>query len=476
MRIKLKLLLLALIVFFLSGCANNPTLFERPAIPISQTISGEKGSVTPEIELVAWQIFFTDTTVRKLIALALEHNRDLYIATAKIAEAQGLYQIQARELIPSINAGASGSKTRNSENFTGNNQVSDSYNIELGLVSYELDFWGRIRNLKDAALSDYFATLAAKRTVKLSTISEVANAYYKWLTAKENVALGHQTLTARNKSLELIGLRRSIGIASSLDYAQAEVSKASVETQLAQNERTLSTSYAALEVLVGTSIRDIVNSNTDLRRQFFALSVPETLSSEVLLNRPDVIAAEEALYRANANIDAARAAFLPRVSLIGSGGLASTDLNNLFESSSKTWSFMPSISLPLFGNNLQANLDVTEARKIRTVAEYERKIQVAFSEVYTQFNARKALEKEAIAHDTLVSAQKKRLELSEARYNAGISSYLEVLDSQQDLFTAEQNQLLAEGAEIEAIILLYKALGGGDNINLTPRELYYNAH
>jgi len=450
----------------LAGCANFAPEFLKPEAPVAATIVGSEANaekpVVETVELLAWREFFPDKAARDLIERALENNRDLRIAAANVAEAQGLYQVQRREYIPDIGLSGGSNASKNSTNLAGNDQISRSYTASVGLTSYEIDFWGRIRNLSDAALASYLATVEAQRASQLSVISETANAYYNWLAATENLRLADGTLASRDKSLELIKLRETVGIASSLDIAQAQVALVTVEAQRAQNLRTLSGYKAALELLVGAPIDDLLGGQAPQAKPSFELVVPANLSADVLLNRPDILSAEQNLRASNANIGAARAAFLPRVSLVGSGGLASGELSDLFKSGSSTWSFAPSISLPLFGNSNQANLGVAKAREQRSVAEYEKAIQTAFSEVYTQFQARSARRDEIDANARLVAAQSERLNLAEARYRAGLDSYTEVLDSQQNLFAAEQPLLESERGEVEAILQLYKALGGGE--------------
>ena len=468
----------ALISMTMVGCTNVSskitTAVPTVAPPVANTISGQQKTATKKINLVAWEQFFTDPTAKKVIATALKNNRDLRIAATNVAEAQGLYQIQGRALIPDIGINGSRAQNRNSPNLTGNKNTINSYGVNVGLVSYEIDFWGRVANLKDAALANYFATLEAQRTSQLSVISETANAYYNWLASRENLRLANATIKARAESLRLIQLRKSVGIASELDYAQAEVAKATVEAQKAQIERALTGYQAVLELLVGSPIDKILISEKHAGRPKFSFLVPKNLDSTVLLNRPDIIAAEEGLRAANANVNAARAAFLPSISLVGSGGFASGDLGDLFKSSSKTWSFAPSINVPLFGNSNKANLDVAKARQNRSVAEYEKAIQVAFSEVFTQFQARKARRSEIIANNKLVRAQKKRQNLAQVRYDAGLASYIEVLDSQQNSFASEQSLLEAQRGEVESIIQLYKALGGGDAVTGSFRSKTQN--
>lgn len=471
-----KISVALLVAGSLSACTNLAPNFEYPESPVANSISGITDlEVQPQIELAAWREFFPSPDVRQLIELALGNNRDLRIAAANVAEAQGLYQIQQREYLPDIGINGAGTSTRNSTNLTGDDNISRSYSANVGLVSYEIDFWGRIRNLNDAALASYFGTLEAQRSSQLSIISETANAYYNWLAATENLRLADETLESRKKSMELIKLRETVGISSALDIAQAQVALVTVEAQRAQNQRTLSNFKAALELLVGTPIDQLLANQKNGHKPEFKLQIPDNLDSSILLSRPDIIRSEEALRAANANIGAARAAFFPRVSLVGSTGLASSDLSDLFGSGSSTWTFTPSIALPLFGNSNQANLDVAKARQQRSVAEYEKAIQTAFSEVYTNAQARIARRAEIDANTRLVTAQQDRLKLAEARYRAGLDSYTEVLDSQQNLFSAEQALLESERGEVEAVIQLYKALGGGDNTSKSFRELHNQA-
>ncbi len=459
----------AVVSITMAGCSNISSKIITPVPkvtpPVANTISGQKKTPKKKVKLVAWQKFFTDPTAKIIISTALKNNRDLRIAATNVAEAQGLYQIRRRDLIPNVGVNGSITNTRNSPNLTGNNNTITSHSVNVGLVSYEIDFWGRVASLKDAALANYFATLEAQRTSQLSVISETANAYYNWLATRENLRLANATIKARAQSLRLITLRQTVGIASELDQAQAEVAKATVEAQKAQIQRALTGYQAVLELLVGSPIDRMLASTKHSGRPKFSFFVPENLNSSVLLNRPDIIAAEEGLRAANANVNAARAAFLPSISLVGSGGFAGGELVDLFKFSSKTWSFTPSINVPLFGNSNKANLDVAKARQSRSVAVYEKAIQVAFSEVFTQFQARKARRYEIIANNKLVRAQKKRQNLAQVRYDAGLASYIEVLDSQQNTFASEQSLLESQRGEVESIIQLYKALGGGDTVS-----------
>lgn len=476
MRIKPSVILLNALI--LGGCANMAPELEIPEPPVTNTVSGQVDNtdkIQQSIELKGWKAFFRDKTAKAIIEATLDNNRDLRIAAANVAELQGQYQIAERIKMPDIGINAGTNASKNSKNLVGNDRISRSYNAGVGLASYEIDFWGRVENLNQAALSQYFASLEAERATKLALIAQSANAYYQYLMATERLSLAQKTLKGRKKSEELIKMRQSVGIASSLDYAQAKAAKSAVEAQQAAAERQVSNAYAALEQLVGAPINELIKGSQRINQQRLSLTVPENLSADVLLTRPDILQAEEALRAANANMGVARAAYFPQVRLTGSAGFLSADLNQLFRGGSKTWSFAPSISLPLFGNTLDAQVDVATAQQNRSIAQYEKAVQTAFSEVYTQLNARKAIVKEIKAQQQLVSTQKKRLTLAKARYDAGISSYLDVLQAQQDLFSAEQSLIVAETTELSATVQLYKALGGGDELDKSARQQYFDA-
>lgn len=451
-------------LFILSGCLSMAPDNERPELPVSQNLAiSEQGDEAAEpITLREWQSFFTDANAKALIAQALEHNRDLRIATARVAEVKGRYQIQWEEFVPGFRGEVSQTRGRDLSTFTGGSVMFNRYDASVGLVSYELDLFGRIRSLSDAALNQFYATEQAQRFVKISVIAETANAYYSWLSAKENLKLAEQTLQGRQENLELIQKRKDNGIASDLDLAQAQAAMAQVSARKSQVERLLAMSKSNLEILIGTPLSQVSLADNHEMPELMSLELPDNISSSVLLNRPDVLAAEHQLYAANGNIGAARAAYFPSLRLTGDFGFASNEFDSLFDSNSETWTFMPSISVPIFGNALNAQLDVAKAQKEQMVATYEQTIQQAFAEVYQLMINRKSFDEELNANLDLVKAQKRRLHLAEAKYKAGLASYLEVLSAQQDLFIAEQAKLEIERARLANTVTLYKALGGGD--------------
>ncbi|AOE49062.1 efflux transporter outer membrane subunit [Kangiella sediminilitoris] len=451
--------------FVLSGCLTMAPDNERPQVAIEKNFGQQPEAPHASLTLEAWQDFFPDDNARRVIQEALQSNTDLRIALARMSEVEGRYQIQREALFPSVQSEVSQTRTKNSANvFTipGVDSIQDVYSASVGLTSYELDLFGRVRSLSDSALAQYLSSTEAARSVRLSVISQTANAYYSWVSANRSLNLAEKTLHSRQESLDLIQKRLDTGIASELDLAQAQASLATVRAQKAQFERAHAAAKSALELLIGKPLSQVRLDQQQLQLNEMALDLPDSISSEVLLSRPDVLSAEQSLYAANANIGAARAAFFPSISITGQYGYSSTEFDNLFDSESNTWSFIPSIRIPIFNNGLQANLDIAQAQQERLIAEYEKAVQQAFAEVYQLMTNRTTYSGELEANRSLVKAQSKRLKLAEAKYKAGLASYLEVLNAQQDKFTAEQALLETERAQLANVISLYKALGGGD--------------
>ena len=451
----------------LGGCSLAPT-YQRPASPVpavwpdSVNVHGaEKGAgvaaVTPD-----WKVYFPDPRLQTLILAALENNRDLRIATARIAEARAQYGIQQADRLPniSLNAGRNASLSPASTSFTGKAYQAQRYDVNASLVSFELDFWGRVSSLNAAAKASYLATAAAQRAFRLSLISDVANAYLSMLEIDERSKLAAQTAKGRGELRELINRRREVGVASDLDALQAEGAYQAALGDQANLQRQLAAAENLLTLLVGKMPADLpVGRN--LESQGIKPDRMAGLPSDVLLERPDVLAAEQRLIASNANIGAARAAFFPRISLTGSFGTASRQLSGLFGAGSDAWSFQPALSLPLFdaGRNA-ANVDVAQARQVIAVAEYEKTIQQAFREVADLLNARDSLSNQLESQQAYTRSQQQRLGLVEARYKAGIANGLELLDAQRDAYTAAQTELQVRRAQLSAATQLYQALAG----------------
>ncbi|MEQ1629460.1 MAG: efflux transporter outer membrane subunit, partial [Gallionella sp.] len=340
------------------------------------------------------------------------------------------------------------------------------YDVNVGIVSYELDFWGRVSSLKDAAKASYLATEEAQRAFRLSLISDVANAYLSVVELSERTALSAATLQGRKDARDMALRRYELGAAGELDKLQAEGAYQTVVADKANLERQLAAAENLLDALVGKQVEQLKDlpAGRSLAEQGIQSDLMAGLPSEVLLQRPDVLAAEQRLLASNANIGAARAAFFPRISLTGNAGTASRNLSGLFGAGSAAWSFQPQLSLPLFaGGGDEANVDLAKARKVIAVAEYEKTIQQAFREVADLLSAREKLAEQLSAQTANTQAQQQRLKLVDARYQAGISNYLEVLDAQRDAYAAEQAELQTRRAWLSAATQLFKALAGEDS-------------
>lgn len=451
------------VAILLAGCSMQPG-YERPAMPVAAawTASNTGARSIADTDI---QHYFPDARLQKLLASALENNRDLRIATARIAEAQAQYGIQRADRFPNLNlnAGRTASLTPASASITGNRLQTQRYDVNVGLVTYELDFWGRVSSLNAAAKASYLATEEAQRAFRLSLISDVANAYLSVVELRERKDLTVATLTGREKARDMAARRYALGASGELDNLQAEGSYQSVLAEQANLERQLAAAENLLDVLVGISVAQMPDlpAGRSLAEQGMQPDLMAGLSADVLLQRPDVLAAEQRLRAANANIGAARAAFFPRIGLTGSAGTASRTLAGLFTAGSSAWSFQPLLTLPLFdGGRNSANVDLAQARKVIAVAEYEKTVQQAFREVADLLTARDKLAEQLTAQTANSQAQQQRLKLVDARYQAGISNYLEVLDAQRDAYAAEQGELQVRRAWLGAITQLYKALAG----------------
>ena len=459
---------LSLTVVFLTGCSLMPT-YERPAAPIPAAWPDSlQLKTSTQLPVADWQNYFSDPRLQALITTALDNNRDLRIATARIAEAKAQYGIQRADRFPTINLNVTGtnSLTPATASSSGKEQYTQRYDVNASVGSFELDFWGRVSRLNAAAKASYLATEAAQRAFRLSLIADVANAYLSLLELRERAQLTANTATAREESRKLLARRRDVGVASELDYLQADGAYQTVLAERANLERQQSAAENFLGLLLGqplAQIKDLPPARS-LAEQSISVDLISGLPAEVLLLRPDVIAAEQKLIAANANIGAARTAFLPRISLTGSVGLASRNLSDLFDADSGAWNFQPSLIQPLFGGGRAVALrNVAEARKVIAVAEYEKTIQQAFREVADLLSAREKIAEQLTAQTANAEIQKQRLRLVEARYQAGIANHLEVLDAQRDAYAAEQAATQVRRVSLNVATQLYKALAGKSN-------------
>ena len=463
------------LVTLLSACSMMPA-YERPAVPVPaawpDSVQLKPGK---EPALNEWQKYFPDPRLQALIAVALENNRDLRIATARIAEARAQYGIQLADRFPNVNLAATrnASLTPAGASVTGSALSTQRNDVGVSLVSFELDFWGRVSSLNAFAKASYLATESAQRAFRLSLIADVANAYLSLLEMRERAELAAATVKARAETRELISRRREQGVSSDLDFLQAEGAYQAVLAELANLERQQAAAQNLLNMLLGRSMAEIKDlpPGHRLAEQGISAEMIAGLPAEVLLQRPDVLAAEQKLIAANASIGAARAAFFPRISLTGSVGTASRSLTGLFDPDSGAWSFQPALSLPLFdAGRTSANADIAEARKVIAVAEYEKTIQQAFREVADLLNARDKLAEQLAAQAANSKTQNQRLRLVEARYQAGIANHLEVLDAQREAFAAEQGVTQVRRAWLTVVTQLYKALAGESNDSIAATQ------
>ncbi len=456
---KLSMMLLTGAVA-LSGCQILPE-FSKPSAPVPEKFPVASEPAAAPVAEIGWNEFFLNPELKQTIAAALINNRDLKTAALRIEEARALYNIQRSDQQPTINGTAGVSDSR--QLLAGTMRDTTVYQVGIGMTAFELDFFGRVKNLSEAALAQFFATEEAQRAMQVSLIGEVAKA---WLTERglaEQIELAERTLKARTTSYDLVKQRFDAGITNALELRQSETLVQTARSAVLSLKRQHALSINALALLVGTSITPATQS-ANLSSQAVTADIGAGLSSELLTHRPDIRAAEQRLRSTQANIAAARAAFFPRISLTAGLGLASTELGDLFQGNSATWNFAPQLVLPIFdaGRN-KANLSLAEVRSDIAIASYEKTIQVAFREVADALSARATLSDEIKAQEAVRAAQAARLELAQARYKNGIANYLEVLDAERELFAAEQQLLQTRLLKITNTVDLYRSLGGGLN-------------
>ena len=484
----------ALALLALAGCTSLAPDYARPMLPVPATLNGTNGpngpegtALAPETGPMGWQDFLQEPRLRELVALALQNNRDLRVAVLAIEKARAQYGVEQSNRFPAVGATAAGNRTRTADdlNTSGRSPTSSQYSAQLGFSSYEIDFFGRVKNLNEAALQEFLRTTENRRSVQLSLVAEVANA---WLTLDADgrrLQLAQDTLRSRQKSYELTERSHALGAASGLTLAQAQTTVDTARADVAAFTSQVARDRNALALLAGAPVPaallpDGANPGATASPARAAsasasvapapslatpaatlLAVPGDLPSSVLLNRPDVRAAEYTLRGAYASIGAARAAFFPSITLTASAGTASNALSGLFDGGNGTWSFAPQIRLPIFdaGRN-RANLQIAETARDTALAQYDKAVQTAFREVADALAERATLAERLQAQQSLQAATLKALQLSQARYRLGADSYLPVLDAQRALYSAQQTLIGLALAEQANRITLYKVLGG----------------
>ncbi|MDO9358131.1 MAG: efflux transporter outer membrane subunit [Polaromonas sp.] len=458
-----------------AGCSMAPK-YERPEAPVAADWPGLRmarslavapaATASPAVYTLAaadieWQTFFNDPKLRQLIEAALRNNRDLRVAVLNIEQARAQFQIRRADQFPTVGAAVTGSR----QPATGG-AIASVYTAGLALTSYEIDFFGRVASLKDAALSQYLATEEGRKTAQISLVASVANTYLALLADEESLAITQQTLATREESFKLSQLRFDNGITSEIDLRQAQSLTEAARISLAQLQRQRAQDENLMTLLVGQPLTPdlavALPAGQGLADAPFMADVPAGLPSDLLTKRPDIRQAEQQLLAANANIGAARAAFFPRISLTASAGSVSTHLSGLFESGTYGWTLAPQLFLPLFdaGRN-RAGLDSANVNRDIAVAQYEKAIQTAFREVADALAGRATLGEQLRAQQAQADAEGVRFKLSDLRYQNGIASQLDLLDAQRSLFAAQQAVVQTRLLQLQNQVTLYKTLGGG---------------
>ena len=445
----------------LGGCMSFIPAYERPAAPVPAAYASELtpagaagAAAAPDIE---WQSYFTDVRLRRLIEISLANNRDLRVAVLNIEQARAAYQIRRADELPTVGAGFTAQRQPGASGG-----LVNTYAVGLQATGFELDFFGRVRSLSQSALSQYLATEEARKTVQITLVASVANAYVGLLADEELLRVTRDTLKTRDESYKLTKLKFDNGAASELDFRQAEQLLEGARATLAQTQRQRAQDENALVLLLGQALPGDLPAGLPLASQQVLTDLPAGLPSDLLTRRPDVRSAEQQLLAANANIGAARAAFFPRISLTANAGTASSELGNLFKSG--TWAVTGTASLvqTIFdaGRN-QANLDVVKVNKDIAIAQYEKAIQTAFREVSDSLAGRATLGEQLRAQAAQTNAAQVSFNLADLRYRNGAASYLDVLDAQRSLFTAQQGLVQVQALRAQNLMTLYKVLGGG---------------
>ncbi|GAE50387.1 efflux transporter outer membrane subunit [Xanthomonas arboricola] len=463
----------------LSGCTLMPR-YARPDAPVPERFAGTELSTasttadtaSPEqaidIANIGWRQVFTDPALQQVIALALENNRDLRVAALNIEVARAQYRVERAALLPAVQGTGTASNARTPSELAipGQPQVFRTYSANIGVSAYELDLFGRVRSLKEQALQQFLSTAEARRSTHISLVAEVATAYLTLAADQQLLQLAQSTLSSQGDSYRLQQRSFELGVASQLSLRQAQTTVETARVDVERYTAQVAQDRNALVLLVGTQVPaellpQALPDGASVDGNVLA-SVPAGLPSQLLQRRPDILEAERNLRAANANIGAARAAFFPSISLTASTGSSSSSLSNLFDSGTRAWSFVPTLTLPIFnaGRN-RANLDMAKANRDIEVAQYEKAIQSAFREVSDALAQRETLGRQLQAQQALVDATADSYRLSQARFERGVDSYLQALDAQRALYSAQQNLITTQLSRFTNLATFYKAMGGG---------------
>ncbi|MFZ4875445.1 AdeC/AdeK/OprM family multidrug efflux complex outer membrane factor [Janthinobacterium sp. Mn2066] len=465
-----KTLLSMAALAFLAGCSLAPT-YERPAAPApagwptgpSYKADTAAADAKPVAD-IAWRDFFADARLRQVLELALANNRDLRVSILNIEKARATYGIERAALIPTLSASGGQTATRIPRNASPNDEASITrqYTANLGVSSYELDLFGRVRSLSDSALEQYLGTEEARRAQQISLVSSVASAYLNLVADQQRLLVAQDTLKSQQASYDLAVHRFDTGAASGLDKYNAQTSVESARSDVAVYTSQVALDQNALTLLVGSTVPAELLPQGEFGPVATLTDIPSGVPSDVLQRRPDVLEAERTLRAANANIGAARAAFFPRISLTATAGSLSSNLSGLFKGGSGSWSFIPQINLPIFDGGVnRANLDIAKVQREISVAQYEKAIQVAFREVSDALAQRGTIDERLQSQQALVEASSKSYSIYDARYKQGADTYLNALVAQRALYSAQQSLITARLAKATNLVTLYQVLGGG---------------
>ncbi|NIE67083.1 efflux transporter outer membrane subunit [Burkholderia sp. Ax-1719] len=479
-----KLSVIAGAAALLAGCTMAPW-YHRPDAPVSQSFpQGGVYATQPAAENghsanganateIGWRDFFVDQRLQELVTIALKNNRDLRVSVLNVEAARAQYQITRADLFPAINGVGTDTRTRAPQALASSYPTNPYSIYNVGLqASWEIDFWGRIRSLKDQALAQYLSTAQARKAAEISLVSQVADQYLTMLSDDDLLKVTQETLKTAQDSFNITKAQFDTGTGTELDLRQAQTVVENAQANLQAQLRARAQAENALVLLIGEPLPADLPQGLPLDGQSLLADIPAGLPSDLLTRRPDIMEAEETLLAANANIGAARAAFFPKISLTAAFGTESLSLGGLFKAGTAAWSFVPQVTLPIFegGKNI-ANLEVANVQKRIEIANYEKAIQSAFREVADGLAARGTYDQQIGALERSTFANQRGLDLSELRYKNGVDSYLPVLTAQTSLYTAQQALITARLARLTNLVDLYRALGGGwiEHAGETPR-------
>lgn len=450
-----------------TGCTLTPK-YARPVAPVpaqwtdAEPPGGRPANSAPAVSNLVWRQFFVDAKLQPVIEAALAHNRDLRLAALNVERARALYGIQRAELVPAVGVTGGGLQKRLAADFANSDQSrkAEQADLNLGIAAWELDFFGRLRSLKDRALKEYLATEQARRSARILVMTAVADAYLALAADAEKLTLAETTFETQKGAYDLMGRLNQLGLAPDLDLYRAQVQMESARRDISRFRQALALDQNALNLLVGSNVTERLTPVRLENVTPFAEIAP-VLSSEVLLQRPDVLQAEYRLKAANADIGAARATLFPRISLTTSFGTASRDLSGLFQAGSDTWTFAPQVSLPIFDPRAWSALKASRVQRELVLTQYEKAIQTAFREVADALAVRANIDQEIAAQQAVVQALAETHRLAQIRYSRGLDNYLGVFDAQRALFVAQQALVALRLNRLSNQVRLYAVLGGG---------------